>query len=125
MRRRVMRRRRVTSEAGSGIAMSKHQAKFQVGQIIQHQLFDYLGVVFDVDPTFQGTEEWYRQVARSRPPRDQPWYHVLVDDAAHTTYVAERNLAPVEAPRKITHPLAEGLLGEFDGERYQLRQRAH
>ncbi len=105
--------------------MSMHQAKFQVGQIIQHRLFDYLGVVFDVDPTFQGTEEWYEQVARSRPPRDQPWYHVLVNEAVHTTYVAERNLAPAQAPGRIVHPLADGLFGEFDGERYKLRERAH
>jgi heat shock protein HspQ len=105
--------------------MSKQQAKFQVGQIIHHQLFGYLGAVFDVDATFQGTEEWYRQVARSRPPRDEPWYHVLVDEAAHTTYVAEQNLAPAKVPQKIVHPLAEGLLGEFDGERYKLRQRVH
>jgi heat shock protein HspQ len=62
--------RQTTSDAGSVIAMSKHEARFQVGQIIHHKLFDYIGVVFDVDPTFQGTEEWYRQVARSRPARD-------------------------------------------------------
>ncbi len=105
--------------------MSKHEARFQIGQIIHHKLFAYIGVIFDVDPTFQGTEQWYRQVARSRPPRDQPWYHVLVDEAAHTTYVAEQNLAPAEAPRRIAHPLAEGLLGEFDGERYNLRRQAH
>ena len=105
--------------------MSKHEAKFQVGQIIQHKLFDYIGAVFDVDPTFQGTEEWYEQVARSRPPRDEPWYHVLVNEAVHTTYVAEQNLAPAEVPRKIVHPFTDGLFGEFDGERYRLRQQAH
>ena len=74
--------------------MSKHEAKFQIGQIIHHKLFDYVGVVFDADPTFQGTDEWYEQVARSRPPKDQPWYHVLVHEAELTTYVAEQNLEP-------------------------------
>jgi heat shock protein HspQ len=123
--RRVLRRRQITSNAGSVIAMSEHEAKFQVGQIIHHRLFDYVGVVFDVDPTFQGTDEWYQQVARSRPPRDEPWYHVLVNEAAHTTYVAEQNLAPAEVPRKIVHPFTDGLFGEFDGERYRLRQQAH
>jgi len=59
--------------------MSEHEAKFQVGKIVHHKLFDYIGVVFDVDPTFQGTDEWYEHVARSRPPKDKPWYHVLVD----------------------------------------------
>ncbi len=105
--------------------MSEHEAKFQVGQIVHHRLFDYIGVVFDVDPTFQGTEEWYQQVARSRPPRDEPWYHVLVNEAVHTTYVAEQNLAPAEVPRKIVHPFTDGLFDEFDGERYRLRQQAH
>jgi len=105
--------------------MSEHQAKFQVGQIVHHRLFDYIGAVFDGDPTFQGTDEWYQQVARSRPPRDEPWYHVLVNEAVHTTYVAEQNLAPAEAPQRIDHPFAEGLFGEFDGERYKLRQQAH
>ncbi len=102
-----------------------HEAKFQVGQVIHHKLFDYIGVVFDVDPTFQGTDEWYGQVARSRPPKDKPWYHVLVNDAAHTTYVAEQNLEPAEAPQRIVHPFADRLFGEFDGERYKLRQQAH
>ena len=105
--------------------MSKHEAKFQVGQIIHHKLFDYIGVVFDVDPTFQGTDEWYEQVARSRPPKDKPWYHVLVNEAAHTTYVAEQNLEPAEAPQKIVHPFADTIFSEFDGERYKLRQQAH
>ncbi len=105
--------------------MSVHEAKFQVGQIVHHRLFDYIGAVFDVDPTFQGTDEWYQQVARSRPPRDEPWYHVLVNEAVHTTYVAEQNLAPAEVPRKIVHPFTDGLFGEFDGERYRLRQQAH
>ncbi len=105
--------------------MSKHEAKFQVGQIIHHRLFDYIGVVFDVDPTFQGTEEWYQQVARSRPPRDEPWYHVLVNEAVHITYVAEQNLEPAKAPQRIVHPLADRLFSDFDGERYKLRQQAH
>jgi len=105
--------------------MVKHEANFQVGQIIHHKLFDYIGVVFDVDPIFQGSNEWYEQMARSCPPKDQPWYHVLVDEAAHTTYVAEQNLEPVEPSQRIVHPLADRLFSEFDGERYKLRQQAH
>ena len=105
--------------------MMPFQNKFHTGQVIHHKLFNYIGVVFDVDPVFDGTDEWYQQVARSRPPRDEPWYHVLVNEAVHTTYVAERNLAPAEAPQRIVHPFADGLFGEFDGERYKLRQQAH
>ena len=104
--------------------MSEHEAKFQVGKIVHHKLFDYIGVVFDVDPTFQGTDEWYEHVARSRPPKDKPWYHVLVNEAAHTTYVAEQNLEPASAPQRIVHPLTDRLFSDFDGERYKLRQKA-
>ena len=105
--------------------MSNHEAKFQVGQIIHHRLFDYIGVVFDVDPTFNGTEEWYEQVARSRPPKDEPWYHVLVNEAAHTTYVAEQNLETEDAPQRIENPITDRLFSDFDGKRYKLRQQAH
>lgn len=104
--------------------MSKQEAKFQIGQIIHHRLFDYMGVVFDIDPSFQGTDDWYEQMARSRPPKDKPWYHVLVNEAVHTTYVAEQNLEPVEAPRRIVHPFTDRLFSGFDGERYILRQQA-
>ena len=52
-------------------------ADFSVGELILHKRFEYRGVVVDVDPTFQLSEEWYDQVARSRPPKDAPWYHVL------------------------------------------------
>lgn len=89
--------------------MKPNGAKFYVGQLIHHRLFGYRGVIFDVDPVFMGTEEWYQQMARSRPPKDRPWYHVLVHDAVHTTYVAERNLEADGAGEPVRHPL----LGEF------------
>ncbi len=85
------------------------QPKFFVGQVIHHQLFDYRGVIVDVDPVFQGTEEWYERVATTRPPRDQPWYHVLVDGADHATYVAERHLEDDTSGQQVAHPA----LGEF------------
>ena len=95
------------------------QAKFSIGELVHHRLFDYRGVVFDVDPVFQGTEEWYQQVARSRPPKDQPWYHVLVHDADHTTYVAERNLQPDTSGEPINHPHLSALFDGFSGGHYQ------
>jgi len=93
-------------------------ALFQIGQIVHHRLFDYRGVVLDVDADFQGGEEWYRQVARSCPPKDKPWYHVLVDDSENFTYVAERNLEPASDLRPIKHSmLAEGLM-RYENGRY-------
>ncbi len=102
--------------------MPTHEARFRIGQVIRHLRFDYVGVIFDIDPVFSGTEEWYEQVARSRPPKDKPWYHVLVDGAPHTTYVAERHLAPADPPRPIAHELVDHLFGGFDGESYRPRQ---
>ncbi len=102
--------------------MSEHQAKFEIGQVIHHRLFDYTGVVFDVDAIYQGTEDWYENVARSRPPKNEPWYHVLVDDAIHTTYVAEQNLEYCETPQRIDHPSTDQIFSDFDGQRYRLRQ---
>jgi heat shock protein HspQ len=100
-------------------------AKFHIGQIVVHRMFGYRGVVFDADPDFQGTEDWYEQVARSRPPKDRPWYHVLVDGAEHTTYVAERNLAPDPAPGQIAHPLLGEFFDRYDGQRYLVPGRGN
>lgn len=104
-------------------AVETHQARFAVGQIIHHRLFDYRGVIFDVDPFFMGTEEWYEQVARTRPPKNLPWYHVLVDGAEHTTYVAEQNLQPDKSVEPIRHPLLDRLFTGFNGDFYQTKHR--
>lgn len=72
----------------------------------------------DVDATFQGQEEWYEQVAKSRPPKDQPWYHVLVDGAEHTTYVAETNLKSDECNDPIHHPLVGHFFSDFKNGHY-------
>ncbi len=98
------------------------QAKFHVGQLVHHELFDYRGVIVDVDPDFQGTEDWYKQVARSRPPKDQPWYRVLVHDAQLETYVAERNLRADDGGGPINHPLVDMIFNEFRDGRYTTRQ---
>jgi len=98
--------------------MKQVQCKFYVGQLIHHALFDYRGVVVDVDPEFQGTEEWYRQVARSKPPKKQPWYHVLVDNGQHMTYVAEKNLEPDRSDQSIDHPLIPHFFTGFEKGRY-------
>ena len=74
--------------------------KYSVGQIIHHLRFDYRGVIVDLDATFQGTEEWYLEMAKSKPPRDKPWYHVLVDQSFTMTYVAERNLEADPSPKE-------------------------
>ena len=95
-----------------------HEAGFSPGQLVRHRMFGYRGVVLDVDATFQLDDAWYDQVARSRPPKDQPWYHVLVHEAEHTTYVAQRNLIPDVTGEPIRHPLVDHYFSGFDGKRY-------
>jgi len=91
--------------------MSK--AKFAIGQIVEHKMFDYRGVIVDVDACYQGTDEWYEHVARSRPPKEKPWYRVLVDNAEHETYVAERNLLETTSLQPIKHPLIDVFFKEY------------
>ena len=73
------------------MADSTSKCKFACGQQIHHKLFDYFGVIVAVDPCYKGDDQWYEMVARSRPPKEKPWYHVKKTDGRQT-YVAERNL---------------------------------
>ena len=94
--------------------MNSIEACFGVGEVVRHKLFDYRGVVFDVDACFSGTEEWYNQVAKSQPPKDKPWYHLLVDGASHTTYVAERHLETDPNSEPINHALIGAIFERFE-----------
>ena len=98
------------------------QAQFSIGQVVHHNKFDYRGVIVDVDANFQGTDEWYNQVARSRPPKDKPWYHVLVDNAIHMTYVAERHLEATKDDEPVTHPALKAYFDDFRNGVYQIRR---
>ena len=99
------------------------RTRFSVGDLVHHRLFDYRGVIVDVDPEFQSTDEWYEAVAKSRPPKDKPWYHVLVHSASHTTYVAERNLERDESMSPIEHPMLGHFFSRFEGGRYVSENR--
>ena len=95
--------------------------KFKAGQIVKHLKFGYRGVVFQADETFALSDEWYDQVARSRPPKDAPWYHVLVDKGTHSTYVAERHLGTSGDRSQIQHPSLGEHFESYDGLGYQPR----
>ena len=95
------------------------KAKFHIGQLVHHRMFDSRGVILDVDPVFMGSEEWYEQVARSRPPRDKPWYRVLVHGGRHETYVAERNLEADESRDPIEHPRLSEFFSGYNGSSYR------
>ncbi len=91
--------------------MTTLHAAFRVGQLIHHKRFDYRGLIADVDAEFQGSERWYAVMARSRPPKHKPWYHVLV-------HGAEQNLEPDDTGRPISHPDLAEHFAEFRDSAY-------
>lgn len=101
--------------------MSK--AVYAIGQRVRHTLFEYRGVIIDVDPVFSLSDQWYEHEAVSRPPRDRPWYRVLVHNAIHETYVAERNLEADQSDEPIKHPDIDAYFSGLVNGVYQSRQR--
>jgi len=82
-------------------------ARFQIGQVVRHRVYPFRGVIFDVDPTFSNTEEWYESIPQDvRPAKDQPYYHLLAEnaDTEYVAYVSEQNLLPDECGEPLRHP---------------------
>ena len=82
-------------------------AKFAIGQVVRHRLFPFRGVVFDVDPQFSNTEEWYESIPKEvRPRKDQPFYHLLAEnsDTEYIAYVSEQNLLEDDTGEPVRHP---------------------
>lgn len=82
-------------------------AKFKIGQIVHHRVYPFRGVVFDVDPEFDNTEEWYQSIPEDvRPIKDQPFYHLLAEnqESAYVAYVSEQNLLPDRTGAPVEHP---------------------
>ena len=98
-------------------------AHYRVGQLIHHKLFDYRGVIVDVDPVFQQSEAWYALMARTKPDKNQPWYHVLVHETDYVTYVAEVNLEVDETDAPITHPEISNYFNTMKNGLYISRRR--
>jgi heat shock protein HspQ len=104
-------------------------AKFQIGQVVKHRIYPFRGVIFDVDPTFSNTEEWLNAIPEQlRPHRDQPFYHLLAENAQsyYVAYVSEQNLLPDTSDVPVNHPRLEQLFGEFKDARYERKNpRTH
>lgn len=96
---------------------------FYIGQLVHHRIFHYRGVIIDVDPQFMLSEEWYRMVAKSRPPKDQPWYRVLVHNTPQQTYVAQRNMIADDRLVPINHPDINRYFDGFSDGKYKLGRR--
>ena len=82
-------------------------AKFSLGQVVRHRIHPFRGVIFDVDPVFSNTEEWWLAIpAEMRPSKDQPFYHLLAEnqDSEYIAYVSEQNLLPDDSGQPLRHP---------------------
>ena len=100
-------------------------AQFAVGQVVRHRRFGYRGVIIDVDATFALSPQWYEAVARSRPPKDKPWYHVLVHETGQQTYVAQRHLEVDPDEQQVDHPDLGKHFNSFRNGRYGSRQQTN
>lgn len=100
-------------------------ARFSIGDVVRHRLYEFRGVVFDIDPVFANSEEWYEAIpADVRPRRDQPFYHLLAEnaDSTYVAYVSQQNLEHDESEEPIEHPAIAGLFEDFEDGRYALRR---
>src|SRR4051794_27799146 len=100
------------------------RANFAIGAVVRHRLFDFRGVVFDVDPVFANSEEWYEAIPEDlRPPKDQPFYHLLAEnsESAYIAYVSQQNLAHDDSDEPIDHPAIPTMFDRLEDGRYLLR----
>jgi heat shock protein HspQ len=101
------------------------RAKFSVGQIVRHRLFSFRGVIFDVDPVFSNSEEWYQSIpADRRPSKDQPFYHLLAQNhegGPYEAYVSEQNLVLDGENGPVNHPMIDVIFERIAGDRYVIR----
>jgi heat shock protein HspQ len=98
-------------------------ARFAIGEVVRHKLFDFRGVIFDVDPVFANSEEWYEAIPEPlRPSKDQPFYHLLAenDESNYVAYVSQQNLVSDDSDEPVDHPAIADMFDRQDG-RYRLR----
>jgi heat shock protein HspQ len=99
-------------------------ARFAIGEVVRHKIFDFRGVVFDVDPFFTNTDEWYDAIPEAiRPSKDQPFYHLLAENAESTyvAYVSQQNLVPDGTDEPVDHPAIGTMFDRLEDGRYRLR----
>jgi len=106
--------------------MQVKDAKFPIGQVVRHRIFSFRGVIFDVDPEFNNTEEWWLSIPEDmRPKKEQPYYHLLAENeqAAYIAYVSEQNLLPDDTGKPVGHPEVESMFSEFRNGFYTMRKQ--
>ena len=100
-------------------------ARFPIGAVVRHRVFDFRGVIFDVDPVFNNSEEWYQAIPEEiRPRKDQPFYHLLAENAenSYVAYVSQQNLVPDESDEPVNHPAITGLFDSYANGHYNLKR---
>ncbi len=106
--------------------MNTRLAKFAIGQVVRHRIFPFRGVIFDVDPLFNNTEEWWNSIPEAiRPRKDQPFYHLLAENDQNTyvAYVSEQNLLPDDTGEPVGHPHTALIFDGFQDGHYNMRPR--
>jgi heat shock protein HspQ len=99
-------------------------ARFAIGEVVRHRLFDFRGVIFDVDPVFANSDEWYAAIPEDvRPRKDQPFYHLLAEntESSYIAYVSQQNLVVDDTGEPVDHPAISGLFEHYAGGRYKLK----
>jgi heat shock protein HspQ len=99
-------------------------ARFAIGDVVRHRIFDFRGVVFDVDPEFSNSDEWYEAIPEAiRPPKNQPFYHLLAEntETTYVAYVSQQNLEPDESEEPVAHPQIGDMFDGLEHGRYRLR----
>ena len=108
--------------------MEHRKAKFAIGAIVKHKIHPFRGVIFDVDPTFSNTEEWWNSIPKNyRPKKDQPFYHLLAenDTSYYVAYVSEQNLLPDDSGDPVEHPEVSELFENLSNGKYTPTDRLH
>jgi len=116
---------RPSSAAADPVAPPIAHARFTIGDVVRHRMFDFRGVIFDIDPVFANTDEWYDAIPEAiRPGKDQPFYHLLAEniESSYVAYVSQQNLVPDDSDEPVDHPAIAGLFTGFADGRYRLRQ---
>lgn len=114
-------------QAGRTIEAPRHlRTRFAIGDVVRHRMFDFRGVIFDVDPVFANSEEWYAAIPDDiRPDRDQPFYHLLAesDDSSYVAYVSQENLVKDSRAGPVEHPEVHEFFERFENGRYRMRRK--
>jgi len=103
--------------------MLRRDAKYRIGQVVKHRVHPFRGVIFDVDPEFANTEEWWSSIPEEiRPRKDQPFYHLFAENETtyYIAYVSEQNLLPDDSGEPVDHPEVVDFFGDFEGSQYRI-----